>query len=215
MVSIISDVYELFPVSPIQHNEFCKELLFQIDIAMCTSSGNFNQLHSHINRFVTDSPIAIISQYWTNLLSRFNLEQEQAKAYTVLFSQLITWFEQIFLAKEKSDQIMEHFNSKTFNSIPCFTWYYIGSLCDANELDDNKLEVFKKDYQKACFGLASEVVYLPDMWEFLHHANRHMINSSKDTLMDIDKILKKQTGLQYFKPQEQNKLITSISKMVM
>lgn len=210
MVRIISEVYGSVAISPIQHNEFCNELLFQIDIAMCASTEKFNQLHSNIDRFVKKPPIDIISQYWINLLSKFNPEQEQAKAYTTQLNQLIIWFEQVILAKEKSDQIMTHFNSRTFESEPCVPWYYIEVLFDSNKLDEHKLETFKKDYQQTCFGLASEFVYLPDMWEFVLHTNRHMINSSKDTLMEIDRILKKQTGLLECKTQEQNKLITSI-----
>lgn len=215
MIAIISEVYGSIPLSPIQHNEFCNELLFQIDIAMTTSTDTFQQLHGNINRFVKESPVSIISHYWASLLSKFNLGEEKAKTYTVLFNQLLTWFEQIYLAKQKSDQIMSHFKSLKFNSDPCVSWFYIGVLCDANDLDEQKLTVFKKDYQQTCFGLGSELIYLPDMWEFLLRADHQVIKSSKDTLSDLDKILKKQKGLVDCRPEEQNKLMTSLSKISM
>lgn len=214
MIDIISDVYGSVAISPIEHDEFCKELLFQIEIALTTSEDKFQQLHNNIKRLVKETPISIISQYWRGLLSRFKLTEEQTKGFNALFNQLISWFEQIYLAKEKSDQIMRHYKSKTFAPNPCVTWSYIGVLCDANELDTQTLSVFRKDYEKSCHGLASKFVFLPDMWEFLIHTNPQDINSSKETLSDLDKILKNQKSLKEFKPQEQNKIIANLSKMI-
>ena len=214
MIAIISEVYGAVSVSPTQHNEFCNELLFQINAAMSTSADSFDQLHNNIGRFVKETPVSMVCQYWAGLKSKFNLEEEKTLAYTALFNQLITCFEQVFLAKEKTNQIMKHYISRDIKLDACVSWFYISVLCDANDLDEKKLAVFKNDYQQTCFGLASELVYLPDMWEFLLHANHQEINSSKDSLSDIDKILKKQKGLLDCRPQEQNTLVTSLSKML-
>ena len=217
MIDIISEVYGTVVEYLRQHEVFCKELLFQIDVAMSTSATSFAERHKVIERTITENetPASMICQYWTSLESKFNLDEEKSRAYTKLFKELITCFVEAFLADEKSRQFKNHFTSRKYNCDPCVSWFYISVLWDANDGDEKKLSVFKTDYQKTCCGLASEFVYLPDMWEFLLRADHQVLKSSKDTINDIDKILKKQKGLLECRPEEQNKLMTSLSKMTL
>lgn len=213
MVDILSSVYTS-PSLP-AHNQFTTELLFQIDIAMSTSIEHFKDGYTSGDKILKGEPLSIIQKFWTGLPSQFNLDGEKNHLYKLRYNEVERCFKRIFSAMEKSTQIIHHYANKKFLTMPCMSWSYIAVLCDAFDLDSKKVDIFKRDYQNACFGLASELVYLPDMWDFLHTANHQTIISSKDTLMNIDSMLKKQKGLQEFKPQEQNKLMQSIGKMSM
>lgn len=214
MINILSKVYESQIISLNQHNDFCHELLFNIDIAMCTSPENFNQIFDTACRAVSDTPISIIEQFWNHLPFKFKLNEEKTKVYVMHYNAFIEHCDVVLMAKEKSNQIMSHFLSRKFESSPCFNWSYIAVLFNVFDIDESKFQLFKKDYQKNCLGLAADLVYLPDMWDFVNNANRQPLNSTKETLVEIDKMLKKQKGLQEFKPTEQSKLMIGIGKML-
>lgn len=214
MVNIISGVYESLPISPMQHNDFCYELLFNIELGMCASPENFNQIFEKACKPIKDTPTSIVEQFWYSLPAKFKLNEEKSKVYIMHCNAFIEHFNMALIAKEKSNQIMEHFLSKKFDSSPCFNWSFIAVLFNVFDIDESRFQIFKKDYQKNCSGLAADLVYLPDMWDFVNNANRQAINSPKETLVEIDKMLKKQKGLQEFKPAEQSKLMLGIGKML-